>query len=109
MNMTIGLTVKLILTVHILCENVAFVRLSPIVGGEPIPPNGTHFHLSKSNICVLICIAVKAFSFAASLQMKEVNDETGEISYKHFCGGALIQNHNRIGHVLTASHCVMHM
>lgn len=46
------------------------------------------------------------FSFAVSLQLKEVNWTTGEITYKHFCGGILLQYHDCTAYVLSAAHCL---
>lgn len=49
------------------------------------------------------------FSFAASIQYRELNKTSGESTYKHFCGGVLLQVFNRTGYVITASHCMANM
>lgn len=49
------------------------------------------------------------FSFAVSIQHREQNQTSGVITYKHFCGGVLLQVFNRTGYVITASHCMVNM
>lgn len=44
-----------------------------------------------------------------SIQHREQNQTSGVITYKHFCGGVLLQVFNRTGYVITASHCMVNM
>ncbi|XP_055323956.1 mite allergen Der f 3 isoform X2 [Sitodiplosis mosellana] len=67
------------------------VKSVPISGGEPVPADD------------------KTFSFAVSIQYRERNPTSGKITYKHFCGGVLLQVFNRTGYVITASHCMVNI
>lgn len=87
----------------------AFVRCTPIVGGERVPDNGWYSVLRE---CVINAKLSKmfdsdvTFSFAVSLQYKQFNATTGKYWHKHFCGGVLIQVYMGMALVVTASHCI---
>lgn len=50
-----------------------------------------------------------AFSFAVSLQRKYYDTDFHQWSYKHFCGGVLLQVYSKTAFILSASHCVKFM
>lgn len=56
-----------------------------------------------------ISIEDEVFSFAVSMQKEQKNATTGVVSYEHFCGGVLMQVHDCIAYVLSASHCFFHL
>lgn len=77
-----------LLILGFLFNSIINVHGVPIVGGEAIPEHDV------------------TFSFAASIQYEEYNETSKQYTYKHFCGGVLLQVHNKTAYVITASHCM---
>lgn len=97
--------------------NMIDVQSVPIVGGEPVPEHGWFYCCSMDVFWFCLVefqystgfFADQTFSFAASIQYREFNETSKRYTYKHFCGGVLLQVYNRTAYVITASHCMTNM
>lgn len=98
------------------------VQNVPISGGEVIPENGLFVHRKSTLITFtqqqqqkkfffpsIEFISDVTFSFAVSIQYRLINETSEQHTYKHFCGGVLLQMFNKTAYVITASHCMTNM
>lgn len=105
-----------LLILGFLFNSIINVHSVPIVGGEAIPKHGLSFVLFFSDLKIYLKLYFFSglspdvtFSFAASIQYREYNETSKQYTYKHFCGGVLLQVHNKTAYVITASHCMTNM